>query len=247
MNRTDALKILGLCDPVSETDIKSAFRGRIKDVHPDLNPTSDALLRLMIVARDVLMGTQVPETTQPQYADIIPLNITPHHAIHGGNIVCDVPVSLDIIEQDHTVQSLNHLRRLRISLPKGLRAGEILRFKNGHLSPCDTTSQGALLFCVEIALDENITISGNDILIDTEIEPCVLNSGGQISIDTPAGVQKITLKGPASSGSSLLLKGLGLPARGGFTAGDLYVRLSARDVPHQPAAELLNRFTARWG
>ncbi len=247
MNRTDALKILGLCDPIDEARIKAAFRGRVKDAHPDINPTSDALLRLMIVARDILLQQSVPASVAHHSPAVTDLVITPHQAIHGGEIVCEIPVTLDIIEQDQTVQSLSHLRHVSLHLPKGLRHDEILELKDGQLCPVQSQPAHTHNFQIKIILDERITIAGNDIWMTVGVSPDILKNGGQAMVETPNGTRPITLQGPVKSGSSLKLAGAGLPARAGFKAGDLHLRLTEKEVPSFNAANLLNRFNAQWG
>ncbi|WKL56529.1 DnaJ C-terminal domain-containing protein [Asticcacaulis sp. ZE23SCel15] len=247
MNRTDALKILGLCDPIDEARIKAAFRARVKDVHPDINPTSDALLRLMIVARDILLQQSVPASVAHHSPAVTDLVITPHQAIHGGEIVCEIPVTLDIIEQDQTVQSLSHLRHVSLHLPKGLRHDEILELKDGQLCPVQSQPAHTHNFQIKIILDERITIAGNDIWMTVGVSPDILKNGGQAMVETPNGTRPITLQGPVKSGSSLKLAGAGLPARAGFKAGDLHLRLTEKEVPSFNAANLLNRFNAQWG
>ncbi len=55
MRRADALRVLGLTDPVSETDVREAWVRLMRTAHPDQGG-SDRLAAQINQARDVLLG-----------------------------------------------------------------------------------------------------------------------------------------------------------------------------------------------
>ncbi|HWE06310.1 MAG TPA: DnaJ C-terminal domain-containing protein, partial [Rhizomicrobium sp.] len=68
--------------------------------------------------------------------------------------------------------------------------------------------------------------------------------GGRVNVPTLTGPVTLTIPAGANSGTSLRLKGKGVPARGGQPAGDLYVRLVVT-LPDKPDAAL-KEFAATW-
>jgi curved DNA-binding protein CbpA len=52
--RREALRLLGLQDPVERTEVLSAYRGLVRQHHPDLGGDPDAF-RCLTGARDVLL------------------------------------------------------------------------------------------------------------------------------------------------------------------------------------------------
>jgi hypothetical protein len=63
MDRSEALAVLGLVDATDEASVRSAFRSRLRDTHPDLNAASDATertVRLTTAYRVVLAHLASP-------------------------------------------------------------------------------------------------------------------------------------------------------------------------------------------
>ncbi len=63
MDRSEALGVLGLVEATDEASVRSAFRSRLRDTHPDLNAASDATertVRLTTAYRVVLAHLASP-------------------------------------------------------------------------------------------------------------------------------------------------------------------------------------------
>lgn len=247
MNRTSALLELDLTEPVTPATIQAAFRLRAKQAHPDLRGGTDASLRRLILARDLLMhqlknGVDLTEDIDETLHDgVEPLSITLAEALTGGVVTRDVPAALELIRDNLPVQSLMHRKTLRITLPKGLRPGDRLRLKaapNHH---------SEYVFRVEITCDEGTHIAGDDLWMTAELDPRRLYVGGPTVIDTPHGPQDVEIARSLPKGACLCLKGLGLPATERHPAGNLYIRLEEKAVPVRPAADLLADFHHKWG
>ncbi|MDC7684356.1 DnaJ C-terminal domain-containing protein [Asticcacaulis sp. BYS171W] len=244
MNRSSALALLDLGDDASLDHIQSAFRKRAKQAHPDLNGGTDAHLRRLILARDLLLrqlktGVNPTETIDELADPAEILRLTPEQAVNGGVIVQDVPMPLELIRDNGPNRSLMHTRSLRIALPKGLRHGDRLRLKASRAGTAEH------LFRIEITRDERMHVAGNDLWMTAEVDARRVSGGGPVSIDTPHGPQDLFL-GRTTDGACLCLKGLGLPATATHAAGDLYVRLAATALPARPASDLLSEFHKRW-
>jgi DnaJ-class molecular chaperone len=68
--------------------------------------------------------------------------------------------------------------------------------------------------------------------------------GGRVTVPTVTGDVTLTIPPGSNTGSTLRLKGKGIPARGGEPAGDQYVRLKV--VLPKPADEELKAFLEGW-
>lgn len=243
LHRGDALCELGLAAAASDDDIRTAFRNRLKDAHPDLNGGDDVRLRRLIRARDLLMQDikSTNDAFEPQAVtdSAIILTISLDQALHGGEAFVEAPA----LEHAHTGESLTSLRqtkRLRVVFPAGLRDGE-----RRHL-PCDSAAGSPPMFVVQIDAGPHRRVFGDDIWTMAAIDERVFFNGGRTVIDTPWGVRDIEIGRAFPPGSSLRLKGLGLPAFETRMAGDLHVRLEAREIKSRAYLETLSDFRQKW-
>jgi len=245
----EALKELGLDDSVQNEAIRLAFRQRLKQAHPDLNGGTDARLRRLILARDLLISrTSSSSESTDSHQDFnigqalsdnaYPLTISLNQALFGGIATTDVP-ALEFPQADAPLTSLVQTRVLHITLPAGLRDGASIPLS------CDT-AQGHRLFKIHIETDSDCRVWGDDIWMTTQLENRLFRSGGQTAIDTPRGSRQINIEAGTLKGAGLCLKGMGLPSTGTHTAGDLHIRLEACADIMRPADHVLTEFRLRW-
>ncbi|MFN3808050.1 DnaJ C-terminal domain-containing protein [Asticcacaulis sp.] len=242
MNRTSALGLLGLSEPIRAQDVQAAFRQRVKRAHPDLNGT-DAPLRRLILARDLLMrqlrnGPDISEIIEELSDPAEPLRLSVETAVTGGGIVTDVPLPLELIHDAGPGRSLMHRKTLRITLPAGLRDGERLRLKAAR--PGGTEH----VFRIEIERRDDLHAEGHDLCLTVPVDARRLRLGGQLRVETPHGLQTVDLSDAVDN--RLTLKGLGLPATSRYPAGDLHLRFEAYETPLRPASDLLAEFHRKW-
>ena len=243
LHRDDALHALGLAAQPSEEDVRTAFRARLKDAHPDLNGGNDVLLRRLIRARDLLtQGMNFPSDTidTPAVTDsAIGLTISLEEALHGGDVFVDAP-ALEHAHAFETLTSLCQTKRLRVTVPAGLRDGE-----RRHLS-CDSGAGTAPLFCIHIDAGPHRRVFGDDIWATAAVDERIFVAGGRAAIDTPWGRRDIEIDRAFPRGSSLCFKGLGLPPNATRPAGHLHLRLEAREVQPRAYLETLSDFRQKW-
>ena len=243
LHRDDALHALGLAAQPSNEEVRNAFRARLKDAHPDLNGGNDVRLRRLIRARDLLNQgiNSLPDTVDiPAVTDsALMLRISLEEALHGGELFVEAP-ALEHAHAFETLTSLRQTKRLRVTVPAGLRDGE-----RRHLS-CDSGAETAPLFCIHIDAGPHRRVFGDDIWATAAVDERVFVAGGRATIDTPWGRRDIEIDRAFPRGSSLCLKGLGLPANATRPAGHLHLRLEAREVQPRAYLETLSDFRQKW-
>ena len=250
LNRAEALSELGLKASAHDEDIRTAFRLRLKQAHPDIHGGTDARLRRLILARDLLMSdakiiAQPADSLQPLCAantlgdGAAPLTITLAQALHGG-IACPEVPALEFSHAREALTSLTQTKILCVTLPCGLRDGEKMRL------PCEGAARDEMYFKINIETEEHCRVWGDDIWMTVTLDRRLLQYGGKTTIDTPHGLQDIRVDRDVPHGASLCLKGKGLPATDTASAGNLYIRLEAQADTVRPVTHILSEFRQRW-
>jgi curved DNA-binding protein len=119
-------------------------------------------------------------------------------------------------------------RTLSVRIPKGIRAGQLIRLTGQGAAGLGGGEPGDLYLEVEFHDHPLYRVDGADIYLDLPVAPWEAALGAHIKVPTPAG--NIDLKIPANSrqGRKLRLKGRGLT---GKQPGDLYVVLQVSLPP----------------
>lgn len=216
LSLADARAILGLGPLATPADARRAFRDAAKRLHPD-RPNGDAeAFREALEAHRLLQGEHAalpaPRITEDR------LSITPLMALNGGE--------REVMLADG--------RRIRITLPPGLRDGERLR-------------AAEVTFSIAISTEDDAQVRGDDLWITAKLSAAVLADGGRVPVDTPLGQRIVWITRKAAERGLIRLEGQGLPARDRRPQGSLYIRLAADERPVESSARtLLKRFAAAW-
>lgn len=121
-------------------------------------------------------------------------------------------------------------RKLDVSIPKGICAGQHLRL-GGQGSPgVGTGAAGDLYLEIIFKPDPQFRIDKRNVYMDLPITPWEAALGETVTVLTPNGSVELKIPANSNSGRKLRLKGRGIP---GGEAGDLYVVI----VIVTPAAE----------
>lgn len=149
-------------------------------------------------------------------------------AIHGGRRRVAVTVG----------------RTLEVSVPAAVEDGQTLRLKGQGQPGRFGGAAGDALVRIEIEPHPFFRRRGRDILLDLPVTLPEAVLGGAVTVPTAHGA--VTVKVPAGSntGTTLRLKGKGLPAQGVEPAGDQLARLQVV-LPEKPGRELA-AFLERW-
>lgn len=218
-----ARAVLGISPLASGQELRRAFREAAKAAHPDRTGGDGEPFRQVVEAYRRLQG--LPDSTEriiqpPARREAGPeiLVLTPLVAAQGG-------------AAEHR---LADGRRLRLTLPAGLRNGDSVR------------AAGVLLTVVLRGAPE-MMVRGDDLWLSVAVSPRTLAEGGRVAVETPLGRRIVWVTRKASERGLVRLSGQGLPARGPHRQGDLFLRLGASSGQADSAARtLLRQFTAAW-
>ncbi len=150
-------------------------------------------------------------------------------------------------------------RTLNVKIPRGVRAGQIIRLAGQGAPGLGGAPAGDLLLEVHFRPHSRLSAEGRDLRLSLPVAPWEAALGAVVTVDLPGGSLKVRIPEGTQSGRMLRVRGRGVRRKDG-TKGDLVVtidvavpaRLSAeaRDAlkayaesttDHDPRGELLER------
>ncbi|MBS0363465.1 MAG: DnaJ domain-containing protein [Proteobacteria bacterium] len=224
-----ARDLLGVGPFYSAAELRRAFREAAKRAHPDRDGGDEARFHEVTEAYHRLQATlpgprgaapdpffQPPAPRSPEPTE---LTLDPIVAMNGGE----------------ALHRTGDGRRLRLTLPAGLRSGDTVRVDGRELT-------------VRLVGTPEMLVRGDDVWITATVPPRLLDEGGRIAVDTPVGRRIVWLTKKAGERKLVRLAGQGLPARGRHAQGHLFLRLAAAPAgaADSAARTLLRRFAAAW-
>ena len=120
-------------------------------------------------------------------------------------------------------------RHLQVKIPKGVRAGQMIRLAGQGGPGFAGGEAGDLLLEVQFRTDPRWHAEGKDVYQPLPVAPWEAALGGAVEVATLAGTFEVNIPAGWAPGRKVRLKGKGLPAA---TPGDLYLELQL----HTPAA-----------
>lgn len=222
-----AREVLGVAPLATQAELRRAFRDAAKTAHPDRKGGSAEAFREVVEAYHLLQHLKPSSRVNQPPATVARSTTAP-----VGNTLA-VPPLLAM-----TGGALDHRladgRRIRISLPPGLRTGDKLRAANTE-------------FDIAVRGDGQVMVRGDDLWITVPVDNALLTEGGRVALDTPLGRRVVWITKKAGERGLLRLVGQGLPARGRHRQGHLFLRLTPHAEKADTAAQtLLRRFAAAW-
>jgi curved DNA-binding protein len=225
-----AREVLRLSPFHTTTELRRAFREAAKRAHPDRKGGDAERFREVVEAFRLLQAAAVERAKADHHIIQPPVPARP--AAEGGLTLAVSPrVAFEGGQAEH---GLPDGRRIRLTLPAGLRAG-------------DTVRAGEALLTVAVRGDGEMMVRGDDLWITVPVDPRLLAEGGRIAIETPLGRRVVWITKKAGERGLVRLVGQGLPARAGHRLGHLFLRLTPQvRETHSAARTLLRRFAAAW-
>ncbi len=135
-------------------------------------------------------------------------------------------------------------KTLDITVPAGLRDGQILRLKGKGLPGLGGGPAGDALIEVSVKPHPTFRRDGFDIRADLPISLAEAVLGGKVTVPTISGPVTMTIPKGSNTGKTLRLKGKGVARPKGQGRGDHYVTLKVV-LPEPPDPEL-EAFVEKW-
>lgn len=132
-------------------------------------------------------------------------------------------------------------RDVEITVPPGVDTGQTLRLRQGGRLGGRETKEVLLEIVVEP--HAHFRRKGNDIHLELPVTVTEAVLGATVTVPTLRGSAAVKVPRGSNSGSTLRLKGRGIPAEG--KTGDQYIKLRVM-LPEPPDPEL-TAFLERWG
>lgn len=163
----------------------------------------------------------------------------------GEDVAMQVTVSLaEAVKGGHTRVFLPTGRTLDVAIPVGIEDGKQIRLRGqGHAAP-PGGEPGDAIVTVKIAPHPLFTVSGRDLKLDLPIAFYEAVLGAKVAAPTLDGKVELSVPAGTNGGRVLRLRGKGLPAADGKSAGDLYVTLKIV-LPEGADAEM-EAFAQKW-
>ncbi len=134
--------------------------------------------------------------------------------------------------------------QIDVKIPVGVRDGQSIRVKGRGGAGRGGGPNGDVLLEIKVAPHPGISRDGNDLRMDLPVSLKEAVAGGKVPVPTLTATLALTVPPGSNTGTTLRLKGQGVPAHGKEAAGDLYVRLVIT-LPDQPDPAL-KAFVEGW-
>ncbi|MBC7161449.1 DnaJ C-terminal domain-containing protein [Immundisolibacter sp.] len=113
-------------------------------------------------------------------------------------------------------------RTLRVTIPRGVREGQLIRLAGQGYPGAGSGAAGDLLLEVHLKPDERYRVEGRDLSMTLPVAPWEAALGAVIAVPLPVGEVKVRIPAGAQSGTELRVRGRGLP---GDPPGDLLLHV----------------------
>jgi curved DNA-binding protein len=113
-------------------------------------------------------------------------------------------------------------RSFEVEIPRGVRDGQVVRLAGQGSAGMGGGASGDLLLRVRLRPHPRFRVEGRDLYVDLPITPWEGALGATVPVPTLDGEAKVVVPAGSSTGRRLRLRGQGLPAPHGGTAGNLY-------------------------
>jgi curved DNA-binding protein len=130
-------------------------------------------------------------------------------------------IALHMPTQDTSGHVSTQERKLDVSIPKGIKAGQNLRLAGQGGPGIGAGGSGDLYLEIDFHLNPIYRVDGKDVYLDLPLAPWEAALGTAVNIPTPAGsTLELTIPAGTATGRKMRLKGKGIPSK---EPGDLYV------------------------
>ena len=137
-------------------------------------------------------------------------------------------ITLQVPEVDGQGQVSMRERKLNVTFPRGIHAGQVLRLAAQGNPGLGQGEAGDLYLEIGFRPHPRYRVEERDVYLDLPVAPWEAALGAAVKVPTPGGWVELKVPAGARARSKLRLKGRGIP---GSTPGDLYVVLEINLPP----------------
>lgn len=139
---------------------------------------------------------------------------------------------------------VNRERSLKVTIPKGVRAGQQLRLAGQGMPGVGTGEAGDLYLAITFKPHRIFRVDGKDLVLELPVAPWEAALGATVKTPTPAGPVDLRIPADSNNGRRLRLKRRGMP---GNSPGDLYavLRIVLPPADNDAARELYAQMAER--
>lgn len=119
-------------------------------------------------------------------------------------------------------------RTLNVKIPRGIKAGQVIRLAGQGAPGFQGGPAGDLLLEVQFKPHPRLRVEGRDLYLTLPVAPWEAALGAVVSVDLPGGPVKVRIPEGAQSGRQLRVRGKGIP---GEIPGDLLLTIEVMLPP----------------
>ena len=149
------------------------------------------------------------------------------HTAKGASYEAELQILLT--DSFHGVKRILELenQQIAVTLKRGIRDGQKIRIPEKGGRGLNGGKNGDLFVTIRLVRDPFVERNGDDLTVSLNVDVYTALLGGKINLKTFHGVKSISIKEGTDNGSSLRLRGLGMPKYENPTEfGDLYIKIN---------------------
>lgn len=143
-------------------------------------------------------------------------------------------IALQIPEIDAQGRVAMRERKLNVTIPRGIRAGQHIRLAGQGAPGVGQGKAGDLFLEIEFRPHPFYRVEKHDVYLDLPLAPWEAALGAALNVPTPGGTVELKIPAGAAAGGKLRLKGRGIPSS---TPGDFYAVLKVIQPPADSDAD----------
>ncbi len=116
-------------------------------------------------------------------------------------------------------------RTVTVDVPPGVTGNNYLTLRGQGAAGPRNGPHGDLIVALDVKEDERFERKGNDLIYDLALSFSQAALGGEFTVPTAVGEERVKIAPGVQTGTVLRLRGKGLPALGGTGVGDLLIRV----------------------
>ncbi|MFM8859983.1 MAG: DnaJ C-terminal domain-containing protein [Methylocystis sp.] len=147
-------------------------------------------------------------------------------AQRGEDVSATATVTLETLAKGGPVRViLPNGRTLEVKVPAGVEDGKQIRLRGQGQTGLGGNQPGDAIITIKLAPHPYFKVEGRDLKLELPITLYEAALGAKVAAPTLDGKVELAIPAGSNGGRALRLRGKGLPAADGKTAGDLYVVL----------------------